>query len=183
MALQHDIFITGIEDAKIYINSTWYDVYGIQSIGFDPDILNSEVKGDLTTLDSYSKLQGTATLTFKSATCNFDLLAKLTGNNITETGTTPNIVATLDGMTNVNFPYFKFECDTKQIKTRGQVGTLPADMHLILYVCQLQKFPFNISGENPEYVVSDWSAKVITDTTNNKLFTYELRETAKTIGS
>lgn len=181
--LQHDLFITGVEDARVYIDSTWYDIYGIQSIGLDPDVLTAEIKGDLTTLDTYAKFQGTASLTFTAATCNFDLIAKLCGTTITETGVTPNIVATLDIKDNVLLPYFKFECSSCQIKTRGQTGTLPGDFHLVIYRCQFRKLPFNIKGDNPEYVLSDWSAQAITDTSGNKLFSYVLNETKKTIGT
>lgn len=147
MALSHISKTFAVSDAKISKitadasgGSTTYatsiDVPGIKSVTIGGDINSQDLRGDNTLLDYNAVLTGIS-LSFEYAKLQLDALGVMLGGSVTDSGTTPNQVATYSQLATQTFNYFKFEARTP---TAG-VDTITGDAHIVLYKCILTDFP------------------------------------------
>lgn len=147
MALSHVSKLFAVTDAKVYAvtadpsgGATTYgaaiDVPGIKSVTISGNIDTKELRGDNTLLDTNSVLTN-ITVDFEYAKLNLDAVAAMIGGAVTDSGSTPNAVATYR-LTNTNtFSYFKLEAKTPTAGSDSVTG----DAHIVLYKCMLSSFP------------------------------------------
>ena len=105
--------------------ATSVDVPGIKEIGIGGDINTAELRGDNSVLDQSSTL-GAITVSVEHAKVSLDVLDVLFGTTTADTGSTPNMKATLTIAQNPTFNYFRLEAKTP---TSG-VDTVGGDGHI-----------------------------------------------------
>lgn len=181
MALAHTSKLFAVQDAKIAkltsdpsggspVFATSIDVPGIKSVEVSFEINNVELRGDNTRLDSDSVLGGIS-VSFEHAKVSLDVLAAMIGGTVTDSGTTPNQVATLSRLSTDAFNYFKLEAKTP---TNG-VDFSGGDAHLIIWKLKLTDYSIGFAEE--DYYTFEGEASGSTLLSNNKIFDIVLNET------
>lgn len=141
MPLAHSTVIFDVHDCKVYPlltdalgSSPTYgagiDVPGIAEVGVDPNIVTAELKGDARIIATKGR---TDRLSFS---CTYgklsgDVIATILGGTTTDTGTTPNMTATVRLKSPASLPYFKIEFKIDDVDEG--IG----DLRTILYKCKL----------------------------------------------
>jgi hypothetical protein len=110
------------------------DVPGIKSVTIGGDVTSVELRGDNTKLDGDSVLSG-ITVEFEYAKMSLDALNVFLGASITDTGVTPNQVASLSVKPTDVFNYFRFRA------VSAGADTLTGDVLFTLHKCKLDSFP------------------------------------------
>ncbi|KJK55646.1 hypothetical protein [Saccharothrix sp. ST-888] len=112
------------------------DVPGIKSLAISGSMQSKTLRGDNTLLDTESYIDG-VTGSAEHARLSLDALAVLLGGAVTDSGTTPAQKAVWS-LTASSVPqYFKIEGVTPP----GGTDMISGDIHVVLYKCQLSKFP------------------------------------------
>lgn len=146
MPISHITKVFAVEDAKISpltadpaggttTYGTALDMPGIKSVGMSFDIENKQLRGDNALMDENSILIGLG-LSVEWAKLALDVQAALLGGTVTDSGTTPNMVATYKRLGTNRLSYFKFEAATPE----DGVDTIGGDYHLVVYKCILSGF-------------------------------------------
>lgn len=141
MPITHASVIFDVNDCKVYPMLTdvagasptygaGVDVPGIASVTVNPNIVSAELKGDarviavrgrtdrITFSGTYGKLSG-------------DVLAVILGTTVTDSGSTPNQLATFRLKSPGSLPYFKIEFQIQDVEEG--IG----DLRVVLYKCKL----------------------------------------------
>jgi hypothetical protein len=175
----------GVKDAKIAkltadpaggspTYATSIDVPGIKRIGIGGSMNNKELRGDNQLLDSNSVMTA-LTAQIEHAKLNLDAMAVMEGSTVTDSGTTPNQLATLS-LTGAQTPnYFKVEAQVVSV----DAGI--ADGHLILWKCILTDPLTGGAIAEEDYSLPTFAVKAIPLLSNNKWRDIVLYETATAI--
>lgn len=176
----------GLADAKIspltadtaatLTYGTAYDVPGIQSISFNPDFLDKELRGDDMILDQYTKLESISG-TVKHAKVSFSVLDTIMGGTVSDSGSTPNEKRTYELLGTDTLGYWKIE---GQVAYKGGEST-GGDFHITFHKAKITKFQQEYTSE--DYAQISFDFKAIATTYNSKIFTAEENETAVSISA
>ena len=118
------------------------DIKGVQSLALTPKFVEKDLRGDEVVLDRYSKLDS-IDFSFSNAYLSLDALAVLFGGTIADvvaggSGTTETQTYT---MTGANVPgYFVLEAQT--------LYSDAGDVHVRLFKCKINKFDYEMKGED-----------------------------------
>lgn len=186
MALSHITKVFATEDAKIAkltadptggsaTYATALDVPGIQSIAISGDIDGKELRGDNALLDKFSKLTNIS-VEVAYAKLSLDVLPVILGGAVTDSGTTPNQVATYELLGSSTFNYFKLEAKTPA----GGADTLTGDVHFVLPKLMLSEFP-EIGTEEEDYKTISFTADAIPLAATGRWLAIVANETAAAI--
>jgi hypothetical protein len=141
MPITHASVVFDVNDAKVYplltdtagASPTYgagLDVPGIASVTVNPNIVSAELKGDARIIavrgrtdrvsfsGTYGKLSG-------------DVMGVILGSSTTDSGTTPNQLATFRLKSPAALPYFKIEFQIQDVEEG--LG----DLRVVLYKCKL----------------------------------------------
>lgn len=141
MPITHSSVVFDVNDCKVYplltdvagASPTYgagVDVPGIASVTVNPNIVSAELKGDarviavrgrtdrLSFSGTYGKLSG-------------DVMGIILGTSVTDSGTTPNQLATFRLKSPASLPYFKIEFQILDVEEG--IG----DLRVVLYKCKL----------------------------------------------
>ena len=184
MAASHVTKVFACKDAAISLltadsssaptYSTKIDIPGITRVQLTGELKTVDLRGDFALLDTDSSLQS-LTLAFDHGQLSLDALAAMLGQSVTDSGTTPNQKATLS-MTNVTFPYFKFEAATPT----GGGAYATGDVHLVVWKCKLASMPpIGLVGD--DYAPFSVQCKAVQTVSNSKYFDVVINETAAAI--
>lgn len=141
MPLTHASVLFDVNDAKVYplltdiagASPTYgagVDVPGIAAVTVNPNIVSAELKGDARVIATKGR---TDRLTF-SATygkISGDVLGVILGTSTTDSGVTPNQLATFRMKSPAALPYFKIEFQIQDVEEG--VG----DLRVVLYKCKV----------------------------------------------
>lgn len=155
--------------------ATVVDVPGVKAMVSAVELQEKQLRGDNTLLDiDVSYVRATGTLTF--AKVNLDMDAVLLGATVTDSGTTPNMLATL-GLKSSDRPnYFKIEGRTPV----GGADTVTGDLHVVLYKCKITGYSgFGFAEE--DYSTFSVPFAAIGRASDSKWFDRVLNETAVAI--
>lgn len=187
MALSHVSLVFATEDCKIAkltadpaggspTYGTSIDVPGIKSVKISGDIDTKELRGDNTLLSKLSKLTNIQA-EVENAKMSLDVLPVILGGATTDSGTTPNQVATYDLLGSSNMNYFKLEAKTPT----GGVDTITGDAHFILHKLMLSDFP-DLGTDEEDFAPTGFTADAAPLAgTSNKWLSIVLNETAAAI--
>jgi hypothetical protein len=188
MPLSHVTKLYAVSDAKITpmtadpaggttTYGTAIDVPGIKSVTLSGTVNTKSLRGDNTLLDSRSALQD-LTLAVENAKVSLDLLPVIIDGTTTDSGSTPNMVATYNLLGSDNAPpYFKFEAATPA----DGGDTIGGDVHIILWKCTLAGLP-DLGFAEEDYRTVGFSAVCSPQLGSaNKWFTLLANETAVVI--
>jgi hypothetical protein len=180
VTLAHSTVIRGISDAGLYpltadttgslTYGTKVDVVGIRQLTLTPELDQSEIDGDDVTIDSRAKLKkfsGKA----KAAKIHLDVLSKLLGSTVTDSGSTPNQLATLTVAAADVIPKFKIAGQGSQVDTGLAAVTFTA------YKCALTG-GLELQLQTGDYLVFDFEFDaVFTTNTPSKILDIVFQET------
>ncbi|GAA2112433.1 hypothetical protein GCM10009759_55150 [Kitasatospora saccharophila] len=149
------------------------DVPGIRVLTVAGSVQAKTLRGDNKLLDSNSYVDG-VTASAEHAKLSLDVLAAILGGTVMDSGTTPAQKSTL-GITGANavLPYFKIEGVTPP----GGSDALGGDVHLVLYKCQLSKFP-DLGFQGDDYRIPKFEVNCVPLASTDKWFDYVFNETA-----
>lgn len=147
MTISHVSKLYAVEDAKIYEltadpagGSPTYgaaiDIPGVKTVGIGGSVNNTTLRGDNSMLDSFSVLESVE-VSMEWAKISLDAQALMLGGTVTDTGTTPNELATMARARTDRLKYFKLEAKTPA----DGVDPVGGDAHLVFYKCILSGFP------------------------------------------
>jgi len=146
MPLAKQVAIVGITDAKFKIGANLTDIGGIEEIDIDFDGDEQLVKGDDGVI-AYVSNKTHAKVTVKSAILDVKAIAALTGDVVTDTGTTPNQISTLamkSGVTQIG----TLEGQATIIQgLQGATDTTPADVHFKIPVFRMTANSLKLSSK------------------------------------
>lgn len=115
------------------------DIKGIQSLALTPKFIEKDLRGDEVVLDRYSKLDS-IDFSFSNAYLSLDALANLLGGSVVASGTGSTEVQKYT-MTGNSVPgYFVLEAQT--------LYSDAGDVHVRLYKCKINKFDYEMKGED-----------------------------------
>jgi hypothetical protein len=116
------------------------DIKGIQSLSLTPKFIEKDLRGDEVVLDRYTKLDS-IDFSFSNAYLSLDALSTLLGGSVVAggTGTAETQKYTLSGNSGIA-GYFILEAQT--------LYTDAGDVHVRLYKCKINKFDYELKGED-----------------------------------
>ncbi len=149
------------------------DVPGIQVLTVSGSIQSKTLRGDNKLLDTESFIDG-VTASAEHARLSLDALAAILGGTVTDSGTTPAQKATW-GLTGANavLPYFKVEGVTPP----NGSDFIGGDVHVVLYKCQLSKFP-DLGFQGDDYRITKFEVSSVPLASTDKWMDYVINETA-----
>lgn len=189
MPVTHFTKVFAVTDAKINKmltdvtgGSTTYgasiDVPGIKSIKISGDVENKKLRGDNGLLDSDSVLTN-VTAEVEHAKLSLDAISAILGGVVTDTGTTPNQVATH----NLIGPGFANAAKPVPFKLSGisaSADPIAGNVSLILHKCILSGFPdFGLAEE--DYQTVSFKCDAMPLLSSGLWLTTAVNETAATI--
>ncbi|NLH60636.1 MAG: hypothetical protein GX452_04455 [Ignavibacteriales bacterium] len=131
--LQHEVVLIGLKDLEFKVGSTLTKIRGIMELSIDMQGKDQLFEGDDGVI-SYAAQKTHAKVSVKQAVMSLISKAALMGDTAVESGTTPNVVYTLEvkeGMV----PTGILTGQVRYVKgITGITGTLPADAHFVLPV-------------------------------------------------
>lgn len=186
MPLSHVSKLFAVQDCKVSkltadpaggspTYATSIDVPGIKTMEIGGDVNTNELRGDNQQLD-FGAVLGGVTVDVEHAKIHLDVLAILLGGTVTDSGTTPNQVATYSLPGGAAFSYFKLEGKTPT----GGADTPTGDVHFILWRCILASFP-SIGFAEEDYRTVSFSAQAVPLVSSGKLLDAVANETAAVI--
>jgi hypothetical protein len=155
--------------------ATAVDVPGIKTMSIGGDVNTVELRGDNQSLDQNSVL-GSLTVSVEHAKISLDVLDVLLGTTTTDSGTTPNMIATTVLLGTNTMNYFKIEGKTP---TAG-ADTVTGDLHFVLHKCILSSFP-DLGLAEEDYQTVSFEAVAIPLLANAKSLSIVANETAVVI--
>lgn len=186
MPLSHVSKLYAVSDSKIakvtadpaggattYGAST--DVPGIKEMSIGGNVNTVELRGDNSLLDQNSTL-GNITVSVTHAKLSLDVLAIMLGGTVTDSGTTPNQIASWLLKNTDAFSYFSLEGKTP---TAG-ADTPTGDAHFKLHKCILTSFP-DMGHAEEDYRIVSFEAVAVPLISNGNHITVTLNETAVAI--
>jgi hypothetical protein len=179
MPLAKQIVIVGITDAKFKIGANLTDIGGIEELDLDFEGEDQLVKGDDGVI-AYISSKTNAKVTVKSAILDLKAIAALTGDTITDTGTSPNQISTLDlkaGVTQIG----TLEGQATIVQgLQGVTDTTPGDVHFKIPVFRMTANTLKLSAKIGNALSFDFAGVAIPDSTG-KIASIILNETKTTI--
>lgn len=147
MPISHTTKLYAVEDAKIYeltgdpsggapTYGAAIDVPGIKVVGIGGSVNNTTLRGDNSLLDSFSVLENVE-VSMEWAKLSLDAQAIMLGGTVTDSGTTPNQLATYARARTDKLKYFKIEAKTP-VDGVDPVGGAAV---LKFYKCIISGFP------------------------------------------
>lgn len=183
MAVSHITKVYGVTDARIsklltdpaggsptYGSSI--DVPGIKTVQITGNIDTKELRGDNQLLDLNAVLTSVE-VAVTNAKMSLDVLAAFFAAVITDSGTTPNQIASLDILGSSLPQYFRLEAKTPT----GGADVSTGDVHFTLWKCILSSFP-DLGHDEEDYRIVGFSARATPLISNNKWITPVINETA-----
>ncbi|MGC9001250.1 hypothetical protein [Caldisericum sp.] len=129
--LQQEVVLIGLKDLEFKVGTTLTKIRGAMELSIDVAGDNQLIRGDDGVI-AYAAQKTYAKVSVKQAVMSLTALAALTGNTVTETGTTPNTVDTFS-FTAGAVPSGTLTGQVKFVKSiTGVSGTLPADAHIVI---------------------------------------------------
>lgn len=186
MAVSHITKLFAVSDAKLAklltdpaAGSATYaasiSVPGIKELTVGGTLNVKELRGSNQQLDVQVTLSN-VTATVSHAKMSLDALAVMIGSSVTDSGTTPNAVATMTLLGGSTFSYFKLEGKTP---TGG--GDVPGgDVHWVLYKCILNTFPALGLAEE-DYRTASFGVNCVPRIADSKILDGLINETAVAI--
>ncbi|MGC9100856.1 MAG: hypothetical protein ACP5HC_06330 [Caldisericum sp.] len=177
--LQQEVVLIGLKDLEFKVGTTLTKIRGALELSIDMAGDNQLIKGDDGVI-AYAAQKTYAKVSIKQAVMSLTALAALTGNTVTETGTSPNTVDTFS-VTSGMVPSGTLTGQVKFVKSiTGVAGTLPGDAHIVIPVFTIDpnslKIGVKIGNENSV----DFSGVAIPDT-NGVIYQIVFHETATNI--
>jgi hypothetical protein len=141
MPLAHATEVFDVEDCKVWkllsdsasASPTYgpaIDVPGIAEVGFEPNVVSAELKGDATVIARKGRVDRiNATLRFGKV--SLDVLEAVLGGLVSDTGSAPNQESTWTVSAPGSLPYFKL--GVRIVDVAEGIGSVL----LVLYKCQL----------------------------------------------
>jgi hypothetical protein len=108
---------------------------GIREAGFNPDLMSKELFGDNYIIARAGKVRQVKTK-IGVAKMNLDILAAILGGAVTDTGTTPNMVATYNLLGTDKLKYFKLEYRVLGVELPSAAGG--GDLHVVYWKCMIE---------------------------------------------
>lgn len=188
-AISHVTKLYSVQDAKLFAllsdpdggtpsYGPGIDAPGIQSMVIGGDIETKSLRGDNRALASNSSLTD-ITIDVSNAKLSLDALAVLIGGTTTDAGTAPSRTASWDlTADNAILPPFKIEGVTPP----NGVDIIGADLHWVLYCCQLSKFP-QLGFAQEDYQTASFSAQANPLISTGQWISAVLNETAVAIAT
>lgn len=141
MPLVHETKVFAVQDAQIYKMltdpaggaTTWatkVNVPGIKSLAVTRVYNSKELRGDNSLLDTEAILER-ITLKIAYAKLAFDVEAILGGHAVTDSGTTPNMIAKMKVLPTDSIPNWKLEAQCVRADSIG------GDVHIVAYKCKI----------------------------------------------
>jgi hypothetical protein len=179
MPLQQEVVLIGLKDLEFKVGSTLTKIRGALELTIDVAGDNQLVRGDDSVI-AYAAQKTYAKITVKQAVVSLKALAALTGDTVTETGTSPNTVDTYAVLAGA-VPSGTLTGQVKFVKNiTGASGTLPGDAHIIIPVFTIDpnslKIGVKIGTENS----IDFAGVAIPDA-NGIIYQIVFHETATAI--
>lgn len=186
MALSHVSKLFAVVDAKMAkmtadpsggsaTYATSIDLPGIKSLEVGGQVNVKELRGDNQQLDVQVTLSN-VTATVAHAKISLDALAVMIGSTVTDSGTTPNQIATMTLLGGSTFSYFKLEGKTPTGGSDSPTG----DAHWVLYKCILNSFP-SLGLAEEDYRTASFGVNCVPRIADSKILDGVLNETAVTI--
>jgi hypothetical protein len=159
-----------VDDGTTLTYQTSVDVPGSTSLKLGAKFVEKELRGDEVILDRYTKIDS-IDFSFDHAKVSLDVLNVILGGTTAAAGTTPaqTQTYTLKGTDIPN--YFKIEGQSKY--------TDAGDVHIILYKCKINKFDYELKGE--DYASVSISGTAIPTAKDSKIKDVIINETAAAI--
>lgn len=184
MALTHVSKQFAVKDAKIAkvltdpsggsaTYATSIDVPGIKTVGVGGDVNNQQLRGDNQLLDTDTVL-GNVTLSVEHAKVSLDALAVMMGLTVTDSGTTPNQIATAALAGNNSPNYFKLEAAS------ATADPVAGDLHYVFYKCKISSLP-SLGLAEEDYATVSFDCICVPRLADNKWMDIVLNETAVAI--
>lgn len=181
MPVTHTSVVFAVKDAKISpmtadvagsapTYGAAIDVPGIKSVTVSGDIITSTLRGDFANLAARSAL-GDVTVEFEHGKLSLDALAAMTGATVTDTGVTPNQVATWGLNGDENFPPFRFQ------GVSAGADPIAGDVLLVLNKVTLSSFP-DLGFEEDDFRTFTVEGTAVKPTGTGRLIEKSIRETA-----
>lgn len=187
MALAHFSKVFGITDGKIKkvtadpaggstTLGSAIDVPGVKSVTLGGTVNTKRLRGDMSLLDVFSVLEEvSATINF--AKQSLDMLPVTLGGTTTDSGTTPNQVASWLLSGGGSLGYFQFEGATPA----NGADFVGGDVHLLLYKCVLSGFPGGLGFAEEDYELPSLPCSPIPRLSDGKWMNIVFNETAVSI--
>lgn len=182
MPVSHVTKVFAVSDAKLAklltdpaggaaTYATSIDIPGIKSFKIGGDVESKSLRGDNTLLDSDAVLTN-VTVEVEQAKMSLDELAMFMGMTVTDSGTTPNQVATLDLTAGGKPAPFKLS------GVSASADAVAGNVSIILHKCILSGFPeFGLAEEDYQTVSFKANAMPLL-ATGNKWMSVAHNETA-----
>jgi len=155
--------------------ATAIDIPGIKSVDLTGTVNIKRLRGDNTLLDVNSVLESLS-VKYNYAKEQLDARAVYVGGTVSDSGTTPNMVAKW-ALDNAGVPgYFQFEAKTP---TNG-VDFVGGDAHLLLYRCMVSNFP-GLGFAEEDYKLFEVEADAMPRLSDGKWIDLLFNETAVAI--
>lgn len=150
------------------------DVPGIREIGITVGYTTAELLGDNAILDTNTSLESVE-ISAEHAKLSLDVLPVLLGGTTTDTGTTPNQIATY-GFLGASTPsYWKLE----GVTPAGGADIPAGDLHVLLHKLIVTSYEFGFG--NRDYQVLSFEARANPLVSTDKLMDVKINETAAAI--
>lgn len=188
MPISHISKLYAVEDAKIYqltadpaggapTYGAAIDMPGIKVVGIGGSVNSTTLRGDNSLLDSFSVLENVE-VSMEWAKINLDAQAIMLGGTVTDSGTTPNQLATYARTRTDKLKYFKLEAKTP---TDG-VDPVGGDAQLKFYKCVVSGFPEGGLAEE-DFQTQSVAIMSVPLISNNAWWDVIIRETAGTLSA
>lgn len=188
MPLSHVSKVYAVTDAKIYKvtadpagGTTTYgaaiDVPGIKEVNIGGDVNTVELRGDNTLLDQNSTL-ASISVSVSHAKISLDALNVMLGGTNTDTGVTPNQIATFLLKNTDTMSYWKLSAKTP---TAG-ADSVTGDIHFTLHKCILSSFP-DLGHAEEDYRIVSFDAVAMPLLSNGNWLTIAANETAANLAA
>lgn len=147
------------------------DVPGIQSVSFNPDFMEKELRGDNKIIDQYAKVESVSG-SIKHAKISMPVLAILMGGDTVDSGVSPNEKKTYTLKGSDKPSYWMLQA---QIDYRGGEA-VGGDYHVTFFKAKVSKFSQEYQSE--DYAVVSFDFKAIPRDSDDSVFSAEENETA-----
>lgn len=182
-ALKGALTWIGLDDCSMKITGgSEIDLPGVESISVKPGTWSTVVRGDNIVIAQAAGFNGECELEFTNAVLSLKTVLQLVGATYAETGTTPNIIGTVEINGNSPFAEFQFETQCKRVFATDSTLTIPKDVHIVVPKCYITDFPPVVFG-GWEFKSFTFKARAISDPTDadGLMFKIVTNETAVTL--
>jgi len=160
--LSHEVVLIGLKDLEFKVGATLTKIKGAVALSIDTVGKDQLVEGD-DGIIAYAAQKMHAKVSVTQAIMSLTSKAALQGDTVTESGTTPNVIATFEVKEGM-IPTGTLTGQVKYIKgATGFTGTLPADAHLVMPAFTLDPNSMKDGFKLGEKNTIDFAGTVIPD--------------------